>query len=77
MGSIIKTITFYERPFWREKGKTPFLIDLLTPGMNKFDRVGFETNSVHQTALGLNLSQFFLKSLDFVYINDSLVLFCD
>ena len=21
MGSIIKTITFYDRPFWREKGK--------------------------------------------------------
>ena len=20
MGSIIKTVTFYERPFWREKG---------------------------------------------------------
>ena len=21
MGSIIKTVTFYKRPFWREKGK--------------------------------------------------------
>lgn len=56
MGSIIKTITFYERPFWREKGKTPFQIDLLTPGINKFERVSFETKSIHQTALRPNLS---------------------
>ena len=74
MGSIIKTITFYERPFWREKGKTPFLIDLFTPGLDKFERVAFETNSIRQTALRLH---FFLKSLHFVFSNVSLVLSCD
>ena len=56
MGSIIKTVTFYKRPFWREKGKTPFQIDLLTPGIKKFERVSFETKSIQQTALRLNLS---------------------
>ena len=82
MGSVIKTVTFYEKAFWREKGFNGVLISDSSPAYVTVDDTKPDGSYPAIMRLAIMIFQYFsfqkvicMASFDFNYQNPSLFQF--